>query len=176
MMDMLGFLSLAYLSLQLQTHSQLDNSSYLRQSNPALYGFWGLGGGFIQMYPADTINNLPAILVNVTDVGHGNPPQQIVRTITDSNYQPISEMVTAWDMAFDGQGMIVTTGTVNPVLYRCAGTTSMQHYFICNKAYSDTKLVTQYRIMRLLGANSTTLYFVGMDIAKGNIDIFSMSL
>ncbi len=157
-------------------YQNLDNSTYYRQGTPVLYGFWGLGSEFSQMYPANTITNSPALFVIDTVVGHGNPIQQQVNTITDINNQVIPAMATAWDITNVGTDMLITTGAVQPLFYRCSRSTSIQNNFTCSKTYTDSSLLSKYRILRLLGGTSTTLYFVGINLTKNTIDIFSMAL
>jgi hypothetical protein len=82
------------------SYSDLDSSIYHYQVNPVLFGFNGLGSGFLQMYPTDNNDNIPASILSVQIVGHGNPEQQTLETITDSNNNPIAAMATAWDIAY----------------------------------------------------------------------------
>ncbi len=164
------------LTTPIATYQNLDNSTYYRQGTHVLYGFWGLGSEFSQMYPANTTTNSPALFVIDTVVGHGNPIQQQVNTITDSNNQIIPAMVAAWDITNVGTDMLITTGEVQPLFYRCSRSTSIQNNFACSKTYTDSSLLSKYRILRLLGGTSTTLYFVGINLTKNTIDIFSMGL
>lgn len=171
----LGFSSFN-LTSPITTYQKLDNSGYYRQGTPVLYGFWGLGSEFTQMYPANTTTNSPALFVIGTVVGHGNPVQQQTNTITDGNNQIIPAMASAWDVTNVGTNMLITTGAVQPILYKCTRSTSTQNNFTCSKTYTDSSLLSKYRILRLLGGTGTTLYFVGINLAKNTIDIFSMAL
>lgn len=170
-----GF-SLFNLTSPITTYQNLDNSGYYRQGTPVLFGFWGLGSEFSQMYHANTTSKLPALFVISTVVGHGNPIQQQVNTITDTNNQVIPAMATAWDITNVGTDMLITTGAVQPVLYRCTRSISIQNNFTCSKTYTNSDLLSKYHILRLLGGTSNTLYFLGINLAKSTIDIFSMAL
>lgn len=171
----LGFSIISLNGLPTAKFNPLDNSTYIRTGNKPVYGFNGLGSTFIQLLQAD--GNLPAILTAVQGVPNSlTPPIQTIQTITDKNQAAIPEMSTAWDFASTGSGDVVLTGAVQPILYNCPGSKTVQNNFTCTQTYTSSELTTKYRIMRLLGASSTTVYFMGMDLAKSEIDIFSMPL
>ena len=155
------------------SYTQIDNSSYLnRDISRVLYGFMGNNGAFVQLIPTDTTNNIPAGFLSVQN--SSGVTFQHISTFTDSDSNPINAMSTAWDYTSAGNGVIVTTGFLQPVLYKC--TLATQYELHCDKTYTSTELTTKYRIMRILGGNANTLYFMGMDLSKSDIEIFSMPL
>ena len=83
-------------------------------------------------------------------------------------------MSTAWDFTPGGKGVIITTGAVQPVLYNCPLVDA--YAYQCNKTYTGRELTSRYRIMRLLGGNANYVYFMGMDLTKSDIEIFSIQL
>ena len=169
-----GFSRFSLSTLPITSYFNLPNTDYNRQvTTPVLYGFWGIDGNMLQMYPAS--GSQPALLVNVSEVGHGNPEQQRVLPITDANGQAISNMSATWDMAFTNTGIMVSAGMLQPILYSCQASSSPQS-FKCNKSYTTPDFTAKYRIMRLLGASSSKLYFMGMDMTKATVNIFSMNL
>ena len=156
------------------SYTQLDNSLYANQAiSNVLYGFDGAGGQFVQLFPTDLNLNQPAGLAYI-QTGSGLAPVQHLSPITDSNNQPISAMSTAWDFTSGGNGVILTTGSVQPVLFKCPLTGL--YAYQCNKSYTGAELTSKYRIMRLLGGNANYVYFMGMDLTKSDIEIFSMQL
>ncbi len=153
-------------------YSQLDNSLYAnRDISNVLYGFNGAGSQFLQLIPAN--GTLPAVIAYI-QTGSGLAPVQNLSTITDTNNQAISAMSTAWDFTPAGNGIIVTTGAVQPVIYKCSLITT--HSYQCDKNYTSNEFVGKYRIMRLLGGNDKFVYFLGINMAKANIEIFSLKL
>ena len=158
----------------ISAYIQFDNSGYRRTSNAVLFGFMGLGNSFTQMYQADIMNNLPAIIVGA--VVQGSNVQQQVLTITDAENNVISAMANAIDVIYTGTSIVVNTGAVQPVLYNCKRSTTIDWNYSCNKTYTDGSLTSKYRIVRLLGANANNLYFLGIDVAHATLNIFSMSL
>lgn len=153
-------------------YAQLDNSLYInRDISNVLYGFDGAGSQFLQLLPAS--GSLPAAIVSV-QIGSGLNPVQSLSTITDTNNQSISAMGTAWDFTAAGNGVVVTTGAVQPVIYKCPLVAA--HSYQCDKTYSGSEFVGKYRIMRLLGGNTNFVYFLGMNLTKADIEIFSMKL
>ncbi len=169
-----GFSKFSLNTLPITTFTNLPNTGYSRQiTTPVVYGFWGIDGNLLQMYPAS--GDQPALLVNITEVGGGNPEQQRVASITDTNNQAITKMSAAWDMAFTSTGIVISAGMLQPVLYSCPASPSTQS-FKCNKNYTTPDFTSKYRIMRLLGASSSKLYFMGMDMTKTTINVFSMDL
>jgi hypothetical protein len=171
-----GYIGFSKFSLNnpITNYSQFDNSTYRRISNPVLFGFIGMGNAFIQMYQADITNNLPALLIKATIQG-SNIEQQTI-SITDSNNTFIKAMANATDIIYNGTSIIVTTGTVQPILYNCNRSSSIEWNYTCNKTYTDSSLKNRYKIVRLLGANSSKLYFLGVDLVEENINIFVMNL
>jgi len=167
-----GFVSFDLTQNPITSFVALDNSSYFRRANPVLFGFWGVGSSYMQMYP--TSNNLPAIIVS-TQIASGYVAQNVL-SITDTNNNPISAFATATDWVNTSQGIAVITGGLQPVIYGCARSTSITMNFTCNNTYTDSELVSHYRIMKLLGSNAHQLYFMGMDLVKGNINIFSLDM
>jgi hypothetical protein len=162
------------LSVPISAYTQFDNSNYHRTSNAVLFGFMGLGNSFTQMYQADIMNNLPAIIVGT--LVQGSNVQQQVLTITDSENNLISAMTSATDVIYTGTSIIVNTGAVQPVLYNCKRSTTIDWNYSCNKTYTDSLLTSKYRIVRLLGANANNLYFLGIDVSHATLNIFSMPL
>lgn len=155
------------------TYSELNNNLYSNRSiTRVLYGFNGAGGQFFQLFPANSSLNLPAAIANI-QLGSGLVVQNLA-TITDTNSQVIPAMISAWDFTPAGKGIVITTGAVQPVLYKCPlfGSYSYQ----CSNSYTGTELTTKYRIMRLLGGNANQVFFLGMDLAKADIEIFSLQL
>lgn len=161
-----------------RTYTQLSNSQYstFNFATPVVFGFWGVQGSSLQMYPTDNTNNLPAMILWMLVAGGGHPEQQTIQTITDTNMQPITAMSAAWDWTPAAQGVVVTAGMVQPVIYRCPASNTIANNFTCDKTYTSSVLTTKYRIMRLLGGNSNKVYFMGMNLANSTVDIFSMDL
>ena len=156
------------------SYTQLDNSLYAnRDISRVLYGFYGAGSQFLQLLPTDISSNKPAGIAYV-QIASGLGPVQHLSTITDTNNQLINAMSTAWDFVPGGKGVIITTGAVQPVLYNCPLVDA--YAYQCNKTYTGRELTSRYRIMRLLGGNANYVYFMGMDLAKSDIEIFSIQL
>ncbi len=171
-----GFSRFSLIDPIITSFTQFDNSTYLRAENSGtLYGFSGLGNAFIQMYQADAIHNLPAIIVDITL--QGSYLKQYMYTITDTANKAILAMATATDIVYYGNGsIIVNTGGVSPVLYSCHRSTTVSSNYTCDKTYTNGLLTSKYRIMRLLGANANNLYFLGSDLTNATLNIFSLAL
>ncbi len=152
-------------------YSQLDNSLYAnRDISNVLYGFNGAGSHFLQLIPIS--GSLPAAIAYIqTDAG---TPVQHVSPITNSSAQAISAMSAAWDFTPGGNGVIITAGLVQPTLFKCplVGAYAYQ----CTQSYTSVELTTKYRIMRLLGSNAGYVYFMGIDLTKSDLEIFSLKL
>ena len=152
-------------------YSQLDNSLYAnRNITNVVYGFNGAGSQFFQLIPSR--GSLPAAIAYIqTDVG---TPVQHLSPITNSSGQAISAMSSAWDFTSGGNGVIITTGLVQPVLFKCPLVSA--YAYQCTQSYTGVELTTKYRIMRLLGSNASYVYFMGIDLTKSDLEIFSIKL
>ena len=174
--DFLNNGSFAFSQLSLPnpiSYTTLNNSLYAnRNTAQVLYGFNGTTGQWLQFFPADSTQSLPAAIAYVQLSSQG--PIQHLSTITDSSNLPINAMTTAWDYTGAGNGVVVTTGAVQPVLYKCP--LKATYSYICDKSYTGAELTNQYRILRLLGGNAKYVYFIGMDLSKADIEIFSLPL
>ena len=168
----IGFVKFDLSQNPITTFSQLDSSSYSRIANPVLFGFWGLGSGYIQMYQPS--NTLPAIIVST--VLQGGITQQNVLSITDGNNQAIPAMATSTDWVNTSQGIMVVTGAVQPVLYGCPRSATVAMNFSCNKTYTGSELTSSYRIVKLLGSNASQVYFMGIDLTQASMNIFALPL
>lgn len=169
----IGFSDLSLDDLPNTHFTPLDYSNYQRTGDKPLYGFNGVGVNFIQLLKADG-EGLPALEISVINVP-GSSPIQTIRSITDTNGNAIAAMSTAWDFTNSGKSVIVVTGAVQPVIYNCP-VSADPHNFQCDKSYTNSELTSKYRIMRVLGANNSILYFMGMDVANAEIDIFAMQM
>ena len=149
-------------------YTVINNSQYSGYVNSVLYGFNGDGGQLVQLAPTNLALSLPAAVIYVM------PQLTRVTPIVDGNNQPISAMSAAWDYTSAGNGIVVTAGLVQPVLYKCP-LTSVPSYQ-CSKTYTSSDFTSKYRIMRLLGGNANTVYFMGMDLSKSDVEIFAMPL
>jgi len=152
-------------------YTLLDNSLYVnRDISNVLYGFNGTEGHFVQLIP--TSDSLPAGLLYVQQ--YSVAPIQQLSTITDVNNQAISAMSNVWDFTAAGDGVVVATGSVQPVLFKCP-LKSVGSYK-CDQSYTSPQLISQYRITRLLGGNSRYVYFMGLDLAAAAVKIFAIKL
>lgn len=155
------------------TYTEITNSLYANRSNTnVLYGFTGSGNQFMQLFRANTLLNQPAAIANI-QISNGIMAQNL-STITDTNNQIIPAMMSIWDYTPAGKGVVVTTGALQPVLYKCPLVAANQYQ--CDKSYTGTELTNRYRIMRLLGGNANQVYFLGIDLVKADIEIFSLQL
>ena len=155
------------------TYTDVSNSLYANRSNAnVLYGFSGAGGQMLQLFRADTQLNQPAAIANI-QISNGLMAQNLA-TITDTNSQVIPAMMSVWDYTPAGKGVVVTTGALQPVLYKCPLVAAYQYQ--CDNSYTSTELTSRYRIMRLLGGNANQVFFMGIDLTKADIEIFSMQL
>lgn len=156
--------------------SGIDNSQYIRSnSSRMLYGFDGNGDTASQILNTD--GNLPSILVSYQPTPTGSGITRISK-ITDSNGNAIAQMSGGWDYATTGKGIVIVSGLVQPDIYNCSAKVNQDSSvdYICGAPIVNTDLLKKYKMMRVLGATPTTLYFMGMDLANQQIAIFSMSI
>lgn len=154
------------------SYTKLDNSLYAnRNIFGVVYGFDGAGSEFSQLLPSS--GKIPAALVKVKISPEGLPTQTLI-PITDLNNQVIDNMISAWNFTEVGNGIIVATGGVQPALHKCILTSANSYQ--CDKRYSGIELTSQYRIMRLLGGNTNYVYFFGINLFKGNFEVFALKL
>jgi hypothetical protein len=146
----------------------LNNSQYSGYISSVLYGFNGDGNQWQQLAPANSGYNLPAAVI------YEMPQKTYVTPIVDSNNQAITAMSAVWDWTGAGTGIVVTSGLIQPTLYYCPLTNKPSYQ--CVKSYTSSDFAHKYKILRLLGGNATTIYFMGIDLTKSDVEIFSMPL
>ncbi len=149
-------------------------------TNSVMYGFRTFAGGSEstvgQLLPASAPANPAQYVIYRTDT------QATLATVNFVNSQgnPITAMTAAVDFITPSalaNKYVIQTGLVQPSLYVCSVTSTVGNVVTatCGAPITSSVLANQYKIMRLLSYNGTSITFYGLNMLNQTIGIFTLT-
>lgn len=150
-------------------------------TNSVMYGFRTFAGASEstvgQLLPASAPANPAQYIIYRTDT------QTTLLTVNFVNSQgnQINSMTAAVDFItprmIGGNKYVIQTGLVQPSLYVCSLTQATGNVATatCGNPITSSLLANQYKIMRLLSYNGTSITFYGLNMLNQTIGIFTLT-